>query len=60
MLILDSNAPAASRVRAAHGVLELAAKTLELEDIEVRLQCLEQVEKDANGSATSTGREHAA
>ena len=36
-LMLDSNAPAASRVRAAQGVLDLAAKALELDDIEVRL-----------------------
>jgi len=52
-LMLDANAPAASRVRAAHSVLELAAKALELEDIELRLRHLEEV------SAT-TAKENAA
>ena len=50
-MMLDGNAPAASRVRAAHSVLDLAAKALEMEDIDVRLQRLEQVEKDANAPA---------
>jgi hypothetical protein len=45
-LMLDGKAPAASRVRAAHSVLDLAAKALELEDLEVRLQRLEQIEKE--------------
>ena len=52
-LMLDANAPAASRVRAAHSVLDLAAKALELEDIEMRLRHLEEV------SAT-TAKENAA
>ena len=52
-LMLDANAPAASRVRAAHSVLDLAAKALELEDIELRLRHLEEV------SAT-TAKENAA
>jgi transposase-like protein len=41
-LMLDANAPAASRVRAAHSVLDLAAKALELDDIEVRVRQLEE------------------
>jgi len=45
-LMLDSHAPAASRVRAAHSVLDLSAKALELEDLEVRLQRLEEIEKN--------------
>ena len=42
-LMLDGNAPAASQVRAAHSVLDMAAKALELEDIETRLRQLEEV-----------------
>jgi hypothetical protein len=41
--MLDAKAPAASRIRAAHSVLDLAAKALELDDIEVRLRQLEEV-----------------
>jgi hypothetical protein len=50
-LMLDVKAPAASRVRAAHSVLDMAAKALELEDIEMRLRRLEdaQNEKSAKG-----------
>jgi hypothetical protein len=43
-LLLDPKAPAASRVRAAHSVLDMAAKALELEDIEVRLRRLEETQ----------------
>ena len=43
-LMLDGNAPAASRIRAAHAVLDLAAKALEIEDIEVRLRLLEEAQ----------------
>jgi hypothetical protein len=41
-LMLDPTAPAAVRVRAAEGVLAHAEKTFELEDVDVRLQRLEQ------------------
>ena len=41
-LMLDPNAPAAVRVRAAEGVLEHAEKTFELEDVDLRLERLEQ------------------
>jgi hypothetical protein len=56
-LMLDVKAPAASRVRAAHSVLDMAAKALELEDIEMRLRRLEdaQTEKSAKGE-----KDHAA
>jgi hypothetical protein len=43
--MLDGNAPAASRIRAAHAVLDLAAKALELDDIEVRLRLLEEAQR---------------
>ena len=58
--MVDKDAPAASRVRAAHSVLDLAAKALELEDIEVRLHRLEQVEKDGNAPALRPKIEKAA
>ena len=56
-LMLDGKAPAASRVRAAHCVLDMAAKALELEDIEMRLRHLEEAQGEKSGS---TGRENAA
>jgi transposase-like protein len=56
-LMLDGKAPAASRVRAAHNVLDMAAKALELEDIEMRLRHLEEAQGE---KSSSTGRESAA
>jgi transposase-like protein len=44
-VIADSRAPAASRVRAAVFVMEAAAKTFELEDVEMRLTRLELLQK---------------
>lgn len=41
-IMVDKDAPAASRVRAADRVFEHAAKGLELEDLQVRVQRLEQ------------------
>src|SRR5262249_15225515 len=46
-LMLDAKAPAPSRVRAAHSVLEMAAKALEMEDIEMRLRRLEAESESA-------------
>ena len=46
-IMVDPNAPAGSRVRAADRVLEHAQSALELEDIQVRLARLEQIEKDS-------------
>ena len=46
-IMVDPNAPAGSRVRAADRVLEHAQSALELEDIQVRLARLEQMEKDS-------------
>ena len=46
-IMVDPNAPAGSRVRAADCVLEHAASALELEDLQVRLARLEQLEKDS-------------
>jgi transposase-like protein len=57
-LMLDANAPGASRVRAAHSVLDLAAKALELDDIEVRLRHLEEAQNTEK--LTSADRENAA
>ena len=46
-IMVDPNAPAGSRVRAADRVLEHAQSALEIEDIQVRLARLEQIEKDS-------------
>ena len=44
-VMVDGNAPAASRVRAAHCVLDHAANGMELEDLHARLEQLEQGRK---------------
>ncbi len=41
-VMVDQNAPASTRVRAADSVLDHAAKAIELEDIEARVAALEQ------------------
>jgi hypothetical protein len=41
-IMVDPNAPAASRVRAAESVLDHAAKAIEIEDIEARVSELER------------------
>ena len=41
-VMVDTNAPAASRVRAADCVLDHASKAIEIEDIEVRVSELER------------------
>jgi hypothetical protein len=41
-MMVDPNAPASSRVRAADSVLHHAAKAIEIEDIEVRVSALER------------------
>ena len=46
--MVDSNAPAASRVRAAGYVLDHAARAMEIEDVEVRLAALEQAAEKAS------------
>ena len=40
-IMVDPQAPAASRVRAAHTVLEHAAKAIEIEDLNARVAALE-------------------
>lgn len=41
-VLVDPNAPASSRIRAADSVLSHATKAIEIEDIEVRVSELEQ------------------
>jgi hypothetical protein len=41
-VMLDQNAPASTRVRAADSILDHGAKAIEIEDIEVRVAELEQ------------------
>jgi hypothetical protein len=48
-VMVDKDAPASSRVRAADSVLDHAATALELEDLEVRLRRIEELEKNKKG-----------
>jgi hypothetical protein len=48
-VMTDKDAPAASRVRAASCVLDNALKGMELEDIEARLQKLENLQQQTQG-----------
>lgn len=41
-IMVDTNAPASTRVRAADSVLDHASKAIEIEDVEVRVAALEQ------------------
>ena len=50
-IMVDSNAPASTRVRAADSVLDHSAKAIEIEDIEVRVAELER----AAAAAKPTG-----
>jgi hypothetical protein len=43
-IMVDPNAPASSRVRAAHYVLNHATKAIEIEDLEERIQRLEEMD----------------
>ena len=45
-VMVDPNAPAASRVRAATSILEQAARAIEIEDLDARLAALEEAAKD--------------
>jgi hypothetical protein len=49
-LMVDANAPAASRVRAASCILERAAQAIEIEEIEGRLDALESAAEDSQGN----------
>jgi hypothetical protein len=40
--MVDANAPAATRLRAADSVLNHARQTIEIEDVKMRLAALEQ------------------
>ncbi len=51
-VMLDPNAPAASRIRAADSVLDHAAKAIEIEDIEVRVSELEKAAETVKSSRT--------
>ena len=47
-IMLDQNAPASTRLRAAECTMNHAAKAMELEDIGVRVTALEEAAKDQN------------
>jgi hypothetical protein len=46
-IVVDGQAPASTRVRAAEIVLDKAVKAIELEDIEARLAQLERASEEA-------------
>jgi hypothetical protein len=47
-IMLDQNSPASTRVRAAECIMNHAAKSMEIEDIEVRVAALEEAAKEQN------------
>ena len=49
-IMVDANAPAASRVRAASCILERAAQAIEIEEIETRLDALESAAEESRGN----------
>jgi hypothetical protein len=53
--MLDSSAPASTRVRAADSVLDHAKHAIEIEDIETRVSELEQVRDVATLKASGSG-----
>ena len=48
-IMVDPNSPASTRVWAADSVLDHAAKAIELEDIEVRVEALERSAETSEG-----------
>jgi DNA-binding MurR/RpiR family transcriptional regulator len=52
VVMRDSQKPASARISAARAVLELAIRGIELEDLEARLQVLEQCLADRDQEAT--------
>jgi hypothetical protein len=50
-IMVDPNAPASSRVRAAETILEHTAKAIEIEDVEARVAALEQTMKESKERA---------
>jgi hypothetical protein len=49
-IMVDTNAPASTRVRATDSVLDHAKKAIEIEDVEVRVAALEQAAELTNQS----------
>jgi len=47
-IMLDPNSPASTRLRAAECIMNLAARSMEIEDIGVRVTALEESAKDTN------------
>jgi hypothetical protein len=48
-IMVDPSSPASTRVRAADSVLDHAAKAIEIEDIEVRVEALERSAETSGG-----------
>ena len=51
-VMVDSNSPASTRVRAADSVLNHAAKAIEIEDIDVRVSALERSAEESQKGRT--------
>ena len=51
-IMVDTNTPASTRVRAADSVLDHAKQAIEIEDIDVRVAALEQAELTKSGGRT--------
>jgi hypothetical protein len=51
-IMIDTGAPASSRVTAAKAVLETAIKTVEIEDLTARIEELEQIVSQKEGSGS--------
>jgi hypothetical protein len=51
-IMVDGSAPASTRVRAADSVLDHAKQAVEIDDIQARLNALEQTVKPANGGGS--------
>jgi hypothetical protein len=49
-IMVDTNAPASTRVRAADSVLDHAKQAIEIEDVEVRVAALEQAAELSKGT----------
>jgi len=58
-IMLDTNAPASTRVRAADSVLDRAKKAIEIEDIEARVSELERPRKRPRTAGASSNRTNA-
>ena len=55
-IMMDPNSPAASRLRAADSIISHSKSLLELEDLDVRLQLLEEIAARQEGTSSGLDR----